>query len=108
MDYHGEENYNITAVVETVENDYFTPPLGSSTLMRISFFDDWNTKTLFQVMKKSKLRSLRDLGATSVANALDHIDDIASLDVPNTLLTDLAREYMNDWSPRYHRQHIEP
>ena len=102
----GLVHFNIKTKVQIEEQSYFTPPFGSKKSLRICLSDTFNTELLFQIKKKSVMKSLKDLGAESVADSLKHKEDIAELEIPITLILNLLKEFNNDWNPKYHKSNL--
>ena len=80
--------------------------MGSKKSLRICLSDAFNTELLFQIKKKSVMKSLKDLGAEVVADSLKWKEDIAELEIPITLILNLLKEFNNDWNPKYHRSNL--
>ena len=94
-------------VVEMEEKVYFTPPQGAKKSLKIRFGDRWETELHFHLRKKNCMRMLVDLSAVAVVDSIQNEDDLALLEVPGTLLTNLVRAVHDDWCARYYRNHVK-
>ena len=102
----GAPHHLMKISVNILERVYFTEPYGSKKKLIISFGDHLKTQIIFHIKKKSNMKSLKELGAESVMDLLKNDESIIKLGIPRTLTVDLLRASMNDWSPKYYRNHI--
>jgi len=102
----GAEQLNIKANVTFEEKVFFTPPLGSKKSLNILFSDNFKTEVLFHIKKRSTLKTLKHLCSSAVVDNLKKKEDIIKLEIPISLISNLVKEFGNDWSPKYYRSNI--
>lgn len=97
---------NIIASSKINEEIYFPPPLGSKKSLKVSFSDMSKTEVIFNIKKKTSMKTLKNIGITAIVENLKMERYITKLKIPKTLYPDIFEQFRNDFSVRYYKSNI--
>merc|ERR550519_2535813 len=90
-------------IKSTLEN-YITVPehFVPCKLLQIAFMDEFQTTLLFEVNKKTVMKSLKSISADVVASCLEVVKDVEKLEIPTIVKKDVKKSVRNDWVLKRH------